>query len=474
MDIIGRIAQQEELAKYLESDKSEFVTVYGRRRVGKTFLIREYFKNRFAFYVTGLANENLQNQLRNFHTALQSHGSVADTAPNNWLDAFGELKNLLENSRQRGRKVIFLDELPWMDTPRSGFISALEHFWNSWASARSDIMLIVCGSATSWMINNLIKNRGGLHNRVTRRMYIEPFTLGECEAYYKVGGIVMSRYQMLESYMVLGGVPYYLSLLDKSKSLAQNVDALCFSPNGSLREEFGSLYASLFRHAESHIKIVEALGKKTKGLTREEIIAVTKLPPGGNLSKTLEELEQCGFIRSYYAFGKKERDKLFQLVDFFSLFYLNFIRDNKYNDEHFWTNSIENARHRAWSGYAFEQVCLAHIRQIKDRLGIAGVLTNVASWRSQRTEVGSGAQIDLLIDRSDNVINLCEMKYSVAEFVIDKKYDEALRGKKAAFIRETNTRKAIHQTMVTTYGVKRNEYSGQIQSEVRMDDLFKA
>ncbi len=370
--------------------------------------------------------------------------------------------------------MIFLDELPWMDTPRSGFIAALEHFWNSWASARPDIMLIVCGSATSWMIDKLIKNRGGLHNRVTRRMYIEPFTLGECEAYYKANHIVMSRYQMLESYMILGGVPYYLSLMDKSMSLAQNIDALCFSPNGGLRDEFSSLYASLFRNAESHIKIVEALGRKTKGLTREEIIVATKLPPGGTFTKTLEELEQCGFIRSYNAFGKKNRDKLFQLVDFFTLFHLNFIRDNRYNDEHFWTNSIENARHRAWSGYAFEQVCLAHIRQIKERLGIAGVLTGVSSWRSQEAGTGTGAQIDLLIDRNDNVINLCEMKYSIAEFVIDKKYDEVLRNKKAAFIRETKTRKAIHQTMVTTYGLKRNEYSGLVQSEVRMEDLFKS
>ncbi len=472
MDIIGRIAQQEELAKYLESDKSEFVAVYGRRRVGKTFLIREYFKNSFTFYVTGLANETMQNQLRNFHTAIQAYGSIQYPAFNNWLDAFGELKHLLESSKQRGRKVIFLDELPWMDTPRSGFISALEHFWNSWASARPDIMLIVCGSATSWMINNLIKNRGGLHNRVTRRMYIEPFTLNECEVYYKANHIAISRYQMLENYMILGGVPYYLSLIDKSLSLAQNIDTLCFSPNGSLRDEFSSLYASLFRNAENHIKIVEALGRKTKGLTREEIIGATKLPPGGNLTKTLEELEQCGFIRSYHAFGKKERDKLFQLVDFFSLFHLNFIRNNRYNDDHFWTHSVENARHRAWSGYAFEQVCLAHIRQIKEQLGIAGVLTDVSSWRSRGND--SGAQIDLLIDRNDHVINLCEIKYSIAEFVIDKKYDETLRTKKAALIRETQTRKAIHQTMVTTYGVKRNEYSGQVQSEVKMENLFRA
>ena len=471
MEIIGRIAQQEEFKKYLESDRPEFVAVYGRRRVGKTFLVREYFNGRFAFYMTGLANEAMTNQLRNFHTAIQSYGSIPYPVPTNWLDAFWQLKHLLETSKQKGRKVIFLDELPWMDTPRSGFIAALEHFWNSWASARPDVMLIVCGSATSWMINNLIKNRGGLHNRVTRRMYIEPFTLAECEAFYKANHIEMSRYQMLESYMILGGVPYYLSLLDKSKSLAQNIDSLCFSPNGGLYDEFSSLYASLFRNAENYIKVVEALGKKTKGLTREEIMAATKLTPGGNLTKVLEELEQCGFIRSYNAFGKKNKDKLFQLIDFFTLFHLNFMRDNKYNDEHFWTNFTENAKHRAWSGYAFEQVCLSHIRQIKEKLGIAGVLTGVSSWRSRESD--PGAQIDLLIDRNDNVINLCEMKFSVAEFVIDKKYDEALRNKKAAFVRETKTRKAIHQTMITTYGVRRNEYSGQIQSEAKMDDLFR-
>ena len=472
MNIIGRITEQKALVEYIDSGKPEFVVVYGRRRVGKTFLIKEYFENRFTFYITGLANEKLQHQLCNFNTALRAYSGFAYPVAENWFDAFGQLIHFLKNSTQKGRKVIFFDELPWMDTPRSGFITALEHFWNSWASSMPEIMLIGCGSATSWMVNNLIKNRGGLHNRVTRRMYIEPFTLNECEEFYKAHHIVMSRHQILESYMILGGIPYYLGLMSKSLSLAQNIDALCFYANGSLREEFSSLYASLFRHSENHVKVVEALGRKIKGMTREEVIATTKIPPGGNLSKILEELEQCSFIRSYNAFGKKSKDKLYQLVDFFTLFHLNFIRDNKYNDEHFWSNFIGNARHRAWSGYAFEQVCTAHVKQIKEKLGISGVLTGVASWRSRETE--PGAQIDLLIDRNDNVINLCEMKFVASEFVIDKKYDRKLRDKKETFIRETKTRKAVHLTMVTTYGVKKNEYWGQIQSEINMNDLFRA
>lgn len=471
MKIVGRNAEQAALKEYYGSGKPEFIALYGRRRVGKTFLIREFFNNRFTFYLTGVANQRLQTQLHNFNMSMLKYGDMPYPLVNNWFDAFAQLIHLLEHSPKKGRKIIFLDELPWMDTSRSGFIPALEHFWNSWASSRRDIMLIVCGSATSWMINNLIKNRGGLHNRVTRRMYIEPFSLSECEELYKANNVVMSRYQILESYMILGGIPYYLGLINKGLSLAQNIDTLCFSLNGDLRDEFNSLYASLFRHSKNHIKIVEALGHKTKGMTREEILSATKLSPGGTFSKTLEELEQCGFIRSYNTFGKKQRDKLYQLIDFFSLFHLNFISENRYNDEHFWTNSIENAKHRSWSGYAFEQVCLTHIKEIKSRLGISGVLTNVGSWRSHKSD--PGAQIDLLIDRNDNIINLCEMKYSLSEFSIDKVYDKNLRNKKEAFIQETNPRKAVHLTMITTYGLKKNKYSGIIQSEIKMDDLFK-
>ena len=471
MKITGRIAEQATLIEYVESDKPEFVAVYGRRRVGKTFLIKESLNDKFAFYLTGLANAGMGMQLHNFNAAIQKYGGMPYPLVNTWFDAFGQLTHLLEHSSRKGKKIIFLDELPWMDTHRSEFITALEHFWNGWASSRPDILLIVCGSATSWMISKLIKNHGGLHNRITRRMPVEPFTLGECEEFYRANNIVMSRYQMVESYMILGGIPYYLSLFDKSMSLAQNIDALCFSRNGALREEFASLYASLFKHSENHKKVVESLAGKTKGLTRDEIIVSTKLSDGGGLSKTLEELEQCGFIRRYNAFDKKTKYQLYQLVDFYTLFYLNFMRNKKFNDEHSWSNFIDNAQHRAWSGYAFEQLCMAHVKQLKNKLGISGVLTHTASWKSQKSD--PGAQVDLLIDRNDNVINLCEMKYAGAEFVIDKKQDENLRNKKEAFLRETKTRKTVHLTMVTTYGVKRNEYSGHIQSEIKMEDLFR-
>jgi AAA+ ATPase superfamily predicted ATPase len=469
--MIGREDEKKNFVRFLESEKSEFVVVFGRRRVGKTFLIREFFGNRFSFYHTGMANTEADTQLHNFNGSLHKYGKIPYPKVSNWLEAFGQLIHLLSNKKAKGKKVVFIDEMPWMDTPRSGFVQALEYFWNSWASAQKDILLIVCGSAASWMTNKLIKNHGGLHNRVTRQIYLQPFNLGECEEYFHQHNIALNRHQMVENYMIFGGVPYYLSLMQKEFSMAQNVDNLCFAEKGMLRNEFENLYASLFKNYENHVKIVQVLSKKAKGMTRDEIIANTRLPNGGGLTKTLEELEMCGFIRKYRAFGKKERKSLFQLTDFFTLFYFNFMSDNKFNDEHYWTNFIENARHRAWSGYAFEQVCLAHLPQIKRKLGIAGVLTNTASWRSSESD--NGAQIDLLIERNDKVINLCEMKYVQEQYVIDKKQDENLRNKRAAFKRETKTRKAIHLTMITTYGVKRNEYRGNIQSEVTMDDLFE-
>jgi hypothetical protein len=417
-----------------------------------------------------MANTAMEIQLQNFNSSLHKYGEIPYPKVTNWLESFEQLIHLLSNKKQKGKKIVFIDEMPWLDTPRSGFIQALEFFWNSWASAQKDILLIACGSASSWIMNKLIKNHGGLHNRITQQIYLRPFTLGECEVYLQKHNIVLNRHQIVENYMIFGGIPYYLSLMKKQFSLAQNVDNMCFSEKGILRNEFENLYASLFRNYENHVKIVKTLSKKTKGMTREEIIKDANLPNGGGLTKILEELELSGFIRRYRSYGKIERQSLFQLVDFFTLFYFNFMSDNKYNDENYWTNFIENARHRAWSGYAFEQVCLAHLPQIKSKLGVSGVLTNTASWRSR--EANNGAQIDLLIERKDNVINLCEMKYVQEQFIIDKKQDENLRNKRAVFKYETKTRKAVHLTMITTYGVKHNEYWGNIQSEVMMDDLF--
>ena len=471
MKITGRKQEQETLKSLTESNEAQFVAVFGRRRVGKTFLIREYFDNKFTFYHTGLANSGIEEQLHSFNASLNEYGKTVYKESQTWFDSFDQLRHLLSSSRTKGKKVVFIDEMPWLDTPRSRFISALEFFWNGWASAQKDVLLIVCGSATSWIINKLINNHGGLHNRVTQQIYLRQFNLSECVEYYANQNFDISDNEIVESYMIFGGIPYYLSLMKKNLSIAQNVDNMLFVEKALLKNEFQNLYSSLFKKAENHIKIVEALSEKAKGLTREEIINAAKLPNGGSVNRILEELELSGFIRRYRNYGKKIRHSIYQLTDFFTLFYFNFLKDNTVMDEHYWTNFIENARHRVWSGYAFEQVCLAHLPQIKQKLGISGVLTNTCSWSGNDKE--NGAQIDLVIERNDRVINLCEMKYASGEFAIDKKLDENLRNKRGTFREETKTRKSLHLTMITTFGLKRNKYWGNIQSEITVNDLFK-
>ncbi len=468
-EIVGRIREQKALMEYMDSKESEFIAIYGRRRVGKTFLVREMLGDSFAFYVTGMDNVSMQEQLLNFNLALRKSSGKEWTIAPNWLLAFDQLASYLDNL-PRGNKIVFMDELPWMDTHKSGFVSALEHFWNAWASARRDIKLIVCGSATSWMIDKLINNRGGLHNRLTHRMLITPFTLQECEWYFRSKSISYSRHEIAECYMVIGGIPFYLNQMKKGLSVAQNIDRLFFEEGALLGNEFDNLYRALFKYSEKYIKVVEALAMKGKGLSRMELIKQSGLANNGGLTTMLKELETCGFIRRYEPFGKLKKDALYQLVDFYTLFYFKFILKNRYKDNHFWTASQESPVHRAWSGYAFEMLCLCHIRQIKKALGISGVQSLVSSWRSDNAE--EGAQIDLVIDRKDQTVNLCEMKYSIAEFVVDKKYDAVLRNKLAAFLAETKTRKSIQLTFVTTYGVKPNAYSSRVQSEVLLEDLF--
>jgi uncharacterized protein len=466
-EIIGRDYEIDCLKEYTASPSSEFIAVYGRRRVGKTFLIRETFKNDFDFYITGMPKSTTKKQLQNFTTVLKKYNPKKKIdIPENWYEAFQLLIEYLEKLKTK-QKIIFLDELPWFDTHKSDFLSAFEHFWNHWASARKDIKLIVCGSAASWIISKIIKNRGALHNRVTQKIKLFPLTLQETELFLKIKNIHWSKYQIIEVYMAMGGIPFYLNGLRRGKSPTQNIDDLFFRDGGLLKDEFENLYASLFKNPENYIEVVKAISKKTKGLLREEILKITKLPNGGGITKILKELEECGFIRKYIPFDKMERDALYQLTDFYTLFYFNFIFNKDVSKENYWAITSKTPQYRAWSGYAFEQVCSMHLPQIKKELGISGIMSNTASWRSK------DAQIDLLIDRNDQVINICEMMFSINAFTIDKKYAENLRNKIGNLIAQTRTKKAIFLTLITTYGITDNAYATQlVDNNITIEALF--
>jgi AAA+ ATPase superfamily predicted ATPase len=476
--LVGRAVEKSILAQKLSSPQSELIAIYGRRRVGKTYLVRNFCASMMVFEMTGIHNATLKDQLQNFSLALQKAIAtpIPPFIPENWLQAFDFLDRfLLDTLADKTPKVIFFDEFPWIHTRKSNFLQAFDHWWNSSASKKSNIKVIICGSAASWMIDKIVNNRGGLHNRVTQTIRLLPFTLNETEEFLKSKGVVLDRYQVLQIYMAMGGVPYYLQNILPGESAAQIIDKLCFTKDGALVNEFDNLYKSLFASAEQHEKIIRALANKNRGLNRQEIIDECGFSTGGGTTQILKELEESGFITPYIPFAKTENEKIYKLTDEYSFFYQKFIEKNRAKGAGTWLRQSTTTSYLSWSGFAFESVCQKHVLQIKKALGIEGVLTQVSSWR-YRPEKGNnsgGAQIDLMLDRQDRCINICEIKFATDEFKIDKKYAGEIDHKVNTFRRESKTKKTLFLTMITTYGTKQDvNYIGRIQSEVKMNDLF--
>ena len=475
--LIGREKEQSILKDLLKTDESEFIALYGRRRVGKTFLVETVYKKEIVFSITGLNKAGKELQLENFtnvlNTKLKKTAQIP-TTPKSWLKAFDILKHYLEGVKHSHKRVIFFDELPWLATGKSGFLTALENFWNSWASKRTDIILLVCGSAASWMISNIVKNRGGLHNRITKRIRLMPFNLYETECYLKSRNIQLERYDILQLYMVMGGIPHYLKEVKRGKSATQVIDEVCFSKDGLLRDEFENLYQGLFNKPERYINVIKILAQKPKGLTRNELIKAAKLSSGGTTTKIFEGLEESGFIIKYLPVGNNLKLALYKLSDPYSAFYLKFIANSRASGTGSWIKKSATASWKSWSGFAFERLCLAHIAQIKKALGINGIYTEESSWRKTGTTTEPGTQIDLVIERGDNAINICEIKFSEIPFTITKKYADELRSKLVAFKQATKSRKTLFLTMISTFGLTENKYSvSLVQQDLDMKVLFK-
>lgn len=473
--LIGRSKQQEELRALVESKESQFCAIYGRRRIGKTYLVRETFNYHFTFQHTGLADQPLKKQLSSFRDSLIASGAPKQPIPKNWSEAFTALQTFLQNSEDK-KKIIFIDELSWIDTPKSGFVSALEHFWNAWATARKeqDIVLIVCGSSTPWITNKIINNHGGLHNRLTSTIHLEPFILSECEKFAETAQLGFSRTDIANAYMVFGGVPFYWSLLKRTESLPQNIDRLFFDKDAKLKHEYREMFASLFKDPSLHLKVLEELCKKKAGLTREQLAQHPNLKNDGTLTKVLDELEQCGFIQRYHKIGQEKKGALFQIIDNFVLFHFKFLATSKNIDKQFWSKSLNTAQLNTWYGLAFERLCLQHIDQIKSALGISGILTNTASWFSKANGENDGVQIDLVIDRNDGIIDICEMKYCKDKYALDKKSYENIKNKQSVFESNTKIRKAVQIVLISSFGAQHNAYYNElVHQEIMLDDLFK-
>lgn len=477
--MVGRKQEVKELNRLYHGNKAELVAVYGRRRVGKTYLVDETFENRITFRHAGLspAEEDSKGllglQLEHFYHSLKIQGMENIEKPTDWLEAFFLLEKFLQEKDDGKRQVVFLDELPWLDTPRSGFIRAFEAFWNTWGCHRKNLMVVVCGSANSWIQDKLLNNHGGLYNRVTYEIKLSPFHLYECEELYRSNNVNMSRYDIVQSYMVFGGIPFYMGYIKPEMSLAQNIDHLFFKRNGVLRDEYDRLFASVFTNPNAVKNIVELLYARNAGYTRKEIVEKLKITDGGRLSKNLNALISSDFIVKYVPFGYGKREEHYKLIDPFCIFYLHFIKNQKKMSEKFWQQNATAPSVNTWRGLAFENVCFNHIEQIKYALGIPAVISETSAW-SKKEDDTEGTQIDLLISRNDNVINMCEIKYYSGPFKVDKEYYAKILQRQSVLSEMVSSKVAIYNTIITTFGLTRNEYSGAFVNEIVLDDLFHA
>ena len=483
--LIGRSKEQNKLRDLYESRDAEFVAVYGRRRVGKTYLIDEVFHDVITFRHAGLSPVNIDDeeyskknrmreQLEHFYKSLTMQGMEESRPPESWLDAFYMLEQfLMEKDDKESRLLIFLDEIQWMDTPKAGFITGLEAFWNGWACHRHNVMLVVCGSSTSWILDKLINNHGGLYGRLTWEIELQPFNLYECEQFFMTKGLSLSRYDIAQAYMMVGGIPYYLNYFDKALSVSQNIQAMFFDKGAPLKNEFDRLFSSLFTNPEVMKSIVIALNSKNRGLTRNELLEKTGITDSGSFSKQLKALESGAFIIKYDSYGNGKRNSFYKVVDPFCIFYLRFVSDSSSRKQKEWINVAGSQSVVSWNGLAFENLCFNHIRQIKAALGISGVSTNESLWSKKGTDDTEGAQIDLIIERKDNVVNMCEIKFYSDEFIANKECHFALV-RRERLLKEVLPKKfSIHNTLITTFGLKHVEYFGDFVNIVTLDEMFQ-
>lgn len=481
MELIGREKEVQELERLYRTDKSEFVAVYGRRRVGKTYLINQVFSDRIVFRHTGITPVDINSriekspmkvQLKAFFRSLNEQGGDFRKIPHDWYEAFLMLKELLEKKKNGKKRVVFLDELSFMDTRKSEFIPALSDFYNNYVSRQSDILLIVCGSATSYILNNLVNNHAGLYDRLTYQMKISPFKLKDTELLLLHNGWKLPRLEITKAYMIFGGIPFYLDYLNPDYSLARNIDNLIFRKEGSLRNEFSRLFSSTFTNAELTEKIVRSLFKKRIGLTKDELLKSLGKSDSPAFRNAVLALEESDFVLKYIPFGGKKKDERIKLIDPFCLFYLRFVDRNSAFNESFYSDNQFSQPVLSAQGYGFEDVCFNHIPEIKKALGISGVQCEVGPYFQKDTDNNKAYQIDMVIVRKDNVVDLCEAKFSLSEFELNLKGNQRLAEKISHLNELLPKRYIVQAVLLTTFGLKNSQYSSTFQSVITLDDLF--
>jgi uncharacterized protein len=476
--IAGRLKEIEQLNEALSSQQAEMIVLYGRRRIGKTFLIEQLYGKQadYFFHTTGIKDGPMKEQLAEFSRQIGDafYNGASISPQKTWLDTFRELSTAIDNSHPDKKVILFLDELPWLCTKRSRLLQAIDYYWNRYWKNNPRIKLVLCGSSASWIIRKVINDKGGLHNRLTYQLLLQPFTLAETKEFLKQKNINLSNQQIVQIYMAIGGVPYYLTQVKKGKSATQVIDQLCFQKNALLYDEFNKLFSSLFEDADYYKELIRVIAKKRSGLSLTEIEQnCPGLSSGGTLTTKLKDLEDAAFIKSFMPLGHKRQGKYFKVIDEYCYFYLQWIEPIKnelsldYSENQQWMNIAGTAKYYSWQGYAFELVCYKHLNLIRKSLDIHQGVT-ISSWRylPKKLEVKKGAQIDLLFDRKDGVVTLCEIKYTEKPFAIDKTYSENIKQKIMTYREQTRTKKHINVAFISANGLKDNNYSQELVDQV--------
>ena len=447
MKIYGRDKQIQIFQELLNNKKPAFMAIYGRRRIGKTYLVTEFFKEQKCnfFHLTGVKKAKSSIQLENFKYALEATYKKSEAASfTNWNQAFVSLSKEIKKSKKK--TVLFFDEVPWLTGGKSDFLLALDHFWNHYLSSDPNVICIVCGSSASWIIKKIIKGRYGFHHRLTHKIHLHPFDLYETEGFLKLSGLDFGRQQIIELYFAIGGVAKYLTLLKPNLSVVENIQEIIFSKEGLLYDEFEDLYSAIFNKHENYVEIVKLLGQHHYGMTRDEIKKALGVSSGGSLTKWLEDLETADFITAISSYKKNRKEKIYLLTDEFSRFYLTWFAKGRRMPNEYWLQQKRTAKYKTWAGLAFEVLCVKHIDIIKSKLGITGIQTTESFYKNEN------CQIDLLIEREDRCINICEMKYSISLDLNEVKKE--LNFKKESFNKATNNKKQLLATLITNDDIK--------------------
>ncbi len=485
--IIGREKELQELEEAYQSDNAEFIAVYGRWRVGKTFLVTNSLSNRedtLFFHISGTKKGTKAEQIKNFTDEISDKflkPGARIESPKTWRDALRLLTEYIKD--YKGKKVVlFFDEFPWLVSKRSELMETFQFHWNRHWSLDDRIKLIVCGSSAGWILEKIINDRDGLYNRVTHRIHLEPFNLHETKEYLRSRGASLQNRDITNLYMVLGGIPFYLSQTKTRLSAMQNIEFLAFRKNSFLMTEFDNLYATLFSEDAGHIELAKIISKHRYGINRKNIVAASpRFKKGGRLTTLLKDLEQAGFISRFTPFESKKKEAFYKMEDEYSLFYFNWIepiretplaRSMKIG---YWEQELKSPAWHSWAGYAFEALCIKHISQISEALGIS-VTAKPHTWRyvPPKGSLERGAQVDLLFDRDDNSITLCEIKYTREPFILDKEQMHKLWNRIDVFKQHTKTQKNIFLSFISAQGLKKTVYSEEfVHQIVSLEDLFK-